>query len=213
MSYSRNNILILISLFIASLLLNFYLLYQKSEENRVTRVVDGDSFETRGGRRIRLLSLDAPEINRCFYEESSDYLKTLILGKKVYLKDTVIDDYGRILANVFIGPSADGFVNRKIIENGMARFAYVKSPYYEELKTSFQSAKDSELGIYSSACRTVSQNPDCQIKGNINHGEKFYFTPACRNYYQVIIDESFGDKWFCTEQEAQLEGFAKASNC
>ena len=203
-------ILLLSSLFLSSLILNIYLLYQKSENNRVVRVIDGDSFETQDNRRIRLLSLDAPEKNRCLFTESRDYLKSLILSKKVYLKDTVIDDYGRILADVFIGKK---LINKLILEKGYARFAYVKSPYYDELKNLSQTAKDNKIGIYSSSCRTANSNPDCQIKGNINHGEKFYFTPDCRNYKEVSIDESFGDKWFCTEIEAKGAGFTKASNC
>lgn len=202
-------------IFILSLLLAFSLLfiavflYQKSEENRVTRVVDGDSFDTIGGRRIRLLSLDAPEIGRCHAEESKDYLKSLILGKKVYLKDTVIDDYGRILANVFTGKL---FVNKLVLENGNARFTYNRSLYYEKLKSALETAKRLKLGIFSPVCRTAG-NPDCNIKGNINHGEKFYFTPDCGNYADVIIDESFGERWFCSESDAQLEGFQKPSKC
>ncbi|OGK12986.1 hypothetical protein A3C98_03275 [Candidatus Roizmanbacteria bacterium RIFCSPHIGHO2_02_FULL_37_15] len=65
--------------------------------------MDGDSFDLKDGRRIRLLSLDAPEKNRCFYPESRERLKSLILNKKVRLKDVLTDDYGRNLANVFAG--------------------------------------------------------------------------------------------------------------
>lgn len=47
---------------------------------------------------------------------------------------------------------------------------------------------------------------DCQgtgIKGNINRkGERIYHVPGSRSYEETIIDESKGERWFCTEQEA-----------
>ena len=210
MKIVKRKLLILSSFLILSLLFNFFLLYQKSELNRVIRVVDGDSFDLKDGRRIRLLSLDAPEKNRCYYVQSRDYLKSLILNNKIYLKDTITDDYGRIIGNIFVG---NILINKKVLEEGNARFTYNKSPYYDELKRAFESAKNLEKGVYSPICRTQSTDSDCQIKGNNNHGEKFYFTPECRNYFQVIIDESFGEKWFCTEEEAQIQGFKKSSIC
>ena len=204
---------LLIFVLLTSLLLNLLQEYLRTENYRVTRVVDGDSFDLKDGRRIRLLSLDAPEKNRCFYPESRERLKSLILNKKVKLKDVVTDDYGRILADVFVDPPAGGFVNKIMLAEGLARFSYVKIPYYEELKSISLNAKNLKKGIYSPLCRTTSTDPDCLIKANINHGEKFYFTPNCRNYQQVIIDEAFGDRWFCTEDDAVQEGFIKASGC
>ena len=210
LKFRKMGFFFLIFVLLTSLSLNLLQTYLRTENYRVIRVVDGDSFDLKDGRRIRLLSLDAPEKNRCFYPESRERLKSLILNKKVRLKDTVIDDYGRILANVFVG---NIFVNKIMIEEGLARFSYVKSPYYDDLKSISLNSKNLKKGIYSSLCRTTSTDPDCLIKANINHGEKFYFTPNCRNYQQVIIDEAFGDRWFCTEDEARQAGFRKAGGC
>lgn len=201
---------ILIFSLLVSLILNLFQFYIASENNRVTKVIDGDSFELKDGRRVRLLSLDAPEKDRCGYIEARDRLEELIFNKKVRLKNTVKDDYGRILSNVFV---ENTLINKIMLEEGLTRFYYVKSPYYFELKKISQKVKDTKIGIYSALCRTSSTDANCQIKANNNHGQKFFFTPDCRNYEQVIIDEAFGDKWFCNEKGAIKEGFVKAKGC
>lgn len=195
------------------------------ENYRVVRVVDGDSLDLKDERRIRLLSLDAPDRDRCLYDEARERLKELVLGKRVKLADVVIDDYGRILANVFligfrVGPyfgrserANSVFVNKILIEEGLAKFTYVSSPYYEELKETAKEAKQEKRGIYSSICRSTEPIDECNIKGNTRHGDKVYHLPHCKNYKQVIIDEAFGDRWFCSEEEAQKEGFRKAGGC
>lgn len=58
---------------------------------------------------------------------------------------------------------------------------------------------------------TISPYPDRQIKGNINSkGERIYHTPGQRDYDKTIIDESDGERWFATEQEALEAGWRKA---
>ncbi len=60
-----------------------------------------------------------------------------------------------------------------------------------------------------------SINSACSIKGNINYntGEKIYHLLNCDYYDDTIIDERYGEKWFCSEQEAINSGWRKASNC
>lgn len=139
-------------LLIFSTLLNFYFLIMNFNRNRVIRVVDGDSFETKDGRRIRLLGLDAPEINNCMGFQAKDALEILISGKVVSLKDQVRDDYGRNLANVFM---ASTFVNKEMIKRGLGKYNSGDKKYEEELKNAYLEAKDKELGIFSSLCRQI----------------------------------------------------------
>lgn len=192
-----------------SLLGNVYFIQRADEQNRVIRVVDGDSFDLKDGRRIRLLGIDAPEKNRCMFEVGREKLEEMILDKRVRLENTVVDDYGRILANVFAG---NMFVNKVMLEEGLVRFLYVKSPYYDELKASFTKAKAEKIGVFSLAC-TSQTNPNCMIKGNIREGEKIYHLPNCKNYHQVEVQQAFGDEWFCNQQEALEAGFRKVEGC
>lgn len=50
---------------------------------------------------------------------------------------------------------------------------------------------------------------DPKIKGNISMatGEKIYHMPGDRFYDATIIDESQGEKLFCTPQEAEAAGW------
>ena len=52
----------------------------------------------------------------------------------------------------------------------------------------------------------------CDIKGNIS-GDKIYHLPSCASYNRTEIDESKGEKWFCSEEEAENAGWRKAKNC
>ena len=52
---------------------------------------------------------------------------------------------------------------------------------------------------------------ECLIKGNINStGEHIYHVPGQRYYNNTQINESKGERWFCTEQEAVAAGWLKA---
>lgn len=57
---------------------------------------------------------------------------------------------------------------------------------------------------------TPSQN--CNIKGNISYrtGEKIYHVPGQQYYNNTEIDTSAGERWFCSEAEAQAAGWRKS---
>ena len=53
----------------------------------------------------------------------------------------------------------------------------------------------------------------CDIKGNISmSSEKIYHVPGQKFYDATVIDESYGERWFCTEDEARASGWRKAEN-
>jgi len=91
-----------------------------NETSRVSRVIDGDTFETEKGSIVRLLCIDAPEKGDSFYSEAKEYLKGIILGKDVMLEKDVSekDDYGRELRYAYVG---GGFVNELIALNGYGK--------------------------------------------------------------------------------------------
>lgn len=53
-------------------------------------------------------------------------------------------------------------------------------------------------------------NPSCPIKGNINKGKKLYHVPGTAYYNSVRIDESAGERWFCSPEEAERAGWLPA---
>ncbi len=56
-------------------------------------------------------------------------------------------------------------------------------------------------------CR--AHRPGCDIKGNIsyNSGNKIYHLPGSEFYEDTIINPDFGERWFCTEDEAAANGW------
>lgn len=58
----------------------------------------------------------------------------------------------------------------------------------------------------------ASPPPGCVIKGNISldSGEKIYHQHGQEYYEVTTIDPRYGERWFCTEQEALANGWRKA---
>ena len=54
----------------------------------------------------------------------------------------------------------------------------------------------------------------CVIAGNISYetGEKIYHMPGDPYYDKVVINEEYGESWFCSEAEAQYFGFRRAKS-
>jgi micrococcal nuclease len=128
----RTSILLLI---ILSLLHTSDLKSENCKDNhiyyKVKKVVDGDTFwiddGSPKGLKIRLIGVDAPESRNTgkkeiayFGKEASDYLSTLIAGKKVRLEYDAghFDRYGRTLAYVYLENGT--FVNAELVKNGYA---------------------------------------------------------------------------------------------
>jgi hypothetical protein len=55
---------------------------------------------------------------------------------------------------------------------------------------------------------------NCTIKGNISiaTGERIYHMPGQRYYDETVISPRYGERWFCSEAEAQAAGWRKAGD-
>ena len=75
-----------------------------ARKERVTRVIDGDTFMTSSRKKpVRLADYDAPERGQRGYKSSKDALKSMISGKAVTVDVKARDVYGRAVANVKVG--------------------------------------------------------------------------------------------------------------
>ena len=116
----------------------------------MTRVIDGDTFETETGEKVRLIGINAPEISDIFGQEAKQYLSYLIENKTVDLQaDNISNDrdrYQRLLRYVIL----DGVdINKKIVSDGYA-FAYLKYKFskaidYEQAQLE---ARETNKGIW-----------------------------------------------------------------
>ena len=70
----------------------------------VTRVIDGDTFETASRKRlVRLANVNAPERGERGGLTATKALRDLIVGEKVEVSTVARDKYRRSVANVKIG--------------------------------------------------------------------------------------------------------------
>ncbi len=204
-------------------------------EYKVSRVIDGDTIEIEGGERVRYIGIDTPETVdprkpvQCFGVEASNKNKELVEGKTVRLeKDTTDrDKYNRLLRYIWVG---DTFINLEMVKQGFA-YSYSYPPdikYQDQIVAAQQEAEKNKNGLWAACPLDASKSatvPDseiiksdsssnCAIKGNISTtGEKIYHLSGCGSYEKTKIEESRGEKWFCSEAEAQAAGFRKALNC
>ncbi|WP_346773966.1 thermonuclease family protein [Brevibacillus sp. SYP-B805] len=187
-------------------------------ETTVKRVIDGDTFETIEGERVRMIGIDTPESVKPnspvepYGKEASRYTKALIEGKTVRLEFDVEpkDKYGRLLAYVYL---PDGtFVNEKIMRDGYAQVMTIPPnvKYADRLLQAERAARKEGKGLWGDkpADPAPGEKPPegKLIKGNINaKGEKIYHLPGSRDY-----DKTKPERWFATEEEARAAGFRPA---
>ena len=111
------------------------------------RVVDGDTIraEAKGKEiKIRLVEIDAPEMNQPFGAQSKNFLNRLLYEKDVTLISQGEDRYGRTLGEIYAnGVSA----NALMIKSGFAWVydRYVKDSYLYKYQ---DQAKAENLGLW-----------------------------------------------------------------
>jgi endonuclease YncB( thermonuclease family) len=59
----------------------------------------------------------------------------------------------------------------------------------------------------ATAASPMSTHSGCKIKGNVSGSGKIYHLPGSYSYDRTKIDESKGERWFCTEDEARAAGW------
>jgi micrococcal nuclease len=199
----------------------------KESKIKVVKVIDGDTIELENGQKVRYIGIDTPELVHpskpveCFAKEAQEKNKELVLGKEVWLEKDIseTDKYGRLLRYVWVN---DVLVNEVLVQEGYAQVSTYPPDvkYQERFLEAQRKAREENKGLWNS-CRYFGQKvlssqteKGCLIKGNISvSGEKIYHLPECGSYDKTVINESKGEKWFCSEEEAILAGFRKAKNC
>ncbi|RMF73824.1 MAG: hypothetical protein D6740_03175 [Alphaproteobacteria bacterium] len=72
-------------------------------------------------------------------------------------------------------------------------------------------ALDRQFPVLAQPGRIIGGGEPCRIKGNISAaGERIYHLPGDRYYAATRIDRWKGERWFCSEEEAERAGFRRA---
>ena len=192
------------------------------------RVVDGDTLEI-AGVRIRLEGIDAPErgqrCSRAWWpgkwqcgRAATRALKSLTRGQDVRCESRGQDKYGRMIGVCF--------VQGRDINSAMVRFghAWAFTKYSNSYVEEEDIARQRKRGIWRAKTQTAwdfrakrwaaseQVAPEgCAIKGNISARGRVYHMPWSPWYARVRINTAKGERWFCSEAEAQSAGWRSVS--
>lgn len=116
---------------------------------RVDRIHDGDTVSCRDEsdaiRKIRLVGIDAPELDQPFGRESRAALVTLLAGGVVRVESHGIDKHGRLLGRLFV---ADDDVNLALVDAGWA-WSFGGFAGDAELEAAEERARAARLGLWA----------------------------------------------------------------
>ncbi len=125
----------------------------------VTKVIDGDTIEIKGGQRVRYIGINAPEVahftrpGECYGREATRKNRELVGGKKVRLERDIEnkDKYGRLLRYVWVDHL---MVNAELVRLGYARaYPYPPNLKYQDLFSKLEEeARRQRLGMWGK-CR------------------------------------------------------------
>ena len=200
------------------------------------RVIDGDTLAV-AGDQIRFDAIDAPETRqKCSRnghpwacgQAATQAMRKLVGRNPVRCEVNRRDRYGRAIAACF---AAGRDLQQQLVRQGLA-LAYRR--YSTRYVPDEDAARADRLGLWSgsfvepwrwrrqqktrtrSAPRrqsppsTTSPGRPCLIKGNISSNGRIYHVPGGQYYDRTGINESSGERWFCSEAEARAAGWRRS---
>lgn len=205
---------------------------------KIERVVDGDTFKTTKGDKVRLIGVDTPETVKPnspvepYGKEASDYTKKMLEGKEVTLQFDVqpFDKYQRLLAYVYL---EDGtFYNEHLVYEGYARIMTVPPnvAQSEVFLKAEQDARENNRGLWAlDVYKEADQGKKKNTSSSKSHSEKKESSTQRENSKQQIkgninskgekiyhvpggryYEQTKPEEWFDTEEDAIKAGFRKS---
>jgi endonuclease YncB( thermonuclease family) len=157
----------------------------------VAQVIDGDTVDLSGGRRVRLIGINTPEEGEYLYNEAATFTRELLEGKEVGLEPSAegdaVDQFGRELFYIWINGL---LVNYEIARAGYAN-RYVVQPagqYDGFIQQAEELASGEQLGLWLRGqlglkINSVNPNPPGPDEEDLN-GE----TVSIQNIGQQVIN-------------------------
>jgi endonuclease YncB( thermonuclease family) len=182
-----------------------------------------------GDQYVRLRGIEVPDPNqRCLRagaraggrtwacgEDAQEAMQRIVNGRTV-----TCEIAGRDSEEVVLGrcQTKGGDVAEALVKAG---FAFAHSGLMSAYSSAEKSARESKSGIWGSAeperpaqwrerlwAVAKRRAPDgCPIKGRVRGHERVYLLPWATNYSRVRIRKSRGERWFCTQDEAEAAGW------
>jgi endonuclease YncB( thermonuclease family) len=179
------------------------------------------------GTTVRLAGIEAPERQqtcgagsrrtRCGAAAQAA-LGKLVNGHTVACTVSGTDSAGRSLASCTRG-GLD--INGELVRQG---HAFAGSSLFASYSSLARQARDAKAGLWAAGDverpsefrakawdEAKRRAPDgCPIKGLVTGGERVYVLPGSPDYDRGRIQKARGERWFCSEREAEAAGFKPA---
>ncbi|MEO1679899.1 MAG: thermonuclease family protein [Pseudomonadota bacterium] len=189
-------------------------------------VVDGDTLRI-AGETVRLHAIDAPEGGQTCRDAdgrswacgaaATEALRRLAADGLTCTGHSR-DRFGRLVATCRDPSGAD--VAEALVRSGAA-FAYARygTDYVDAEKEALfagrgvwqgDAERPSDVRAVQAAAPEAGAPPGCAIKGNISKGGRIYHVPGQEHYGATRISPARGERWFCSEAEAQAAGWRRA---
>jgi micrococcal nuclease len=170
----------------------------------VAHVVDGDTVALANGQKVRLLGIDAPELEHegkpadFLAHKSRKFLTELVQGQQVRLEYDRLryDRYGRTLAYLFLPDGTN--VSRELVRQGLAH-VYTVPPnmrFREELLAAQREAINARRGVWLKALKQdepfyignrrslLFHRPTCHLGHNTSQANRVEFRSILDAYLQ-----------------------------
>jgi micrococcal nuclease len=178
----------------------------------VVRVVDGDTLVLAGGAKVRVLGIDAPEMEKEGYpadflaHQAKAALAELTLDRTVSLEYDRLryDNYGRLLAYLFLPDRT--LVNAELVRRGLARVYFIAPNlrYQKDLLAAQQEAIEAQRGVWQ---QLLKQDEPFYL-GN-RHSLRLH-RPKCPLAAQMAAANQVR---FTSLKEAYLQGYSPCRSC
>jgi hypothetical protein len=146
-------------------------------------------------------------------------LSRLIRRAKVSCEITGSDDNDRRLGDCRVG---DKDIAAQLVRGG---HVFATAGFFAPYTDLEEQARKEKLGIWRGQvvrpsdyraqkweeAKRAAPN-GCPIKGNVSRGRRVYVLPWARGYERVKITRRRGERWFCSETEAQAAGWKPAGS-
>ena len=178
---------------------------------------------------LRLYGIEAPVPGqRCLRGRSRRWncgasaaaaLSRLVRRRRVTCEITESDDRGHPVGECRIG---DKDIAAELVSGG---HVFAKSGFFAPYTGLENDAREAKIGIWRGEvvrptdyrnqkweeAKRAAPN-GCPIKGNVSRGRRVYILPWSSDYKRVRITRRRGERWFCSETEAQAAGWKAAGS-
>ncbi len=202
---------------------SFSSLFERERIKGRGKVLTGDTIRI-SGQKIRLSGIEAPErAQTCETSKQKKWkcgvaaaaaLAKLIRRREItcYFGSAARDDVRTGTCQV-----RDKDIAAQLVREG---YVFAKPGWFAAYGSLERQARQTKTGIWqgtpqrpdefrASHWETASKAaPDgCPIKGRASSRGKFYVLPWSRRYKSYVVRRKRGDRWFCSEREAQQAGW------